>query len=117
MEFFINEVDQVMKRIIEDTFTEETPVGMEKQYEKLELADRTIYQWNKFDLSQGKYVVDPTNTTSIVIDSVSYVPVNGAVEVMKQQIVTDIEVDEEKVALFEAVIELDSRVTNLEGGM
>ncbi|MDF2546156.1 MAG: hypothetical protein K0R93_1054 [Anaerosolibacter sp.] len=115
MEFSINEVGQVMKRVIEETFTEETPVGMEKQYETLELVDRTICQWQKFDLSQGKYVVDPANTTPIVIDGVSYVPVNGVVEVMKQIIIQP-EGDEEIVNLYEAVIVLDDRVTTLEKG-
>lgn len=113
MEFKRLENGQIMKVIVGDTYTEETHIGMEKQYESVELADHTIYQWKKFDLIQGKYVVDPKNTTPIIVDGVSYVPVNGAVEVMKQSIIQP-EGDEEITNLYEAVIVLDDRVTTLE---
>ncbi len=49
----------------------------------IETADKIIYQWYKFNFEKGGYEVDTENTKPIVVDEVEYTPINGKVEILK----------------------------------
>ncbi|QEK12568.1 hypothetical protein FQB35_10355 [Crassaminicella thermophila] len=54
--------------------------GKEMKLEKVEEGNTRIYKWVKFDLDNGDYVDDITNTDLINVDGVDYTPVDGRVE-------------------------------------
>lgn len=64
--FQINEVGQVLKQEAGSTYELWEPIGMEKEIHILQLG---TYQWMVFDLAQGQYVTDTTNTTPMIIDA------------------------------------------------
>lgn len=84
--FQINEAGQVLKQEVGSTYELWEPIGMEKEVHILQPGE---YQWMRFCLEEGKYVIDTENTTPIVIDAdgvpwgdnepQEYIPVNGKV--------------------------------------
>lgn len=86
----ILENGQVMKQEQTDTYEQWVPLGMEKEVHVVKTDTATIYQWDKFDLTQEQYITDTTNTTPIIIDAdgvlygpnnpQEYTPVDGKVE-------------------------------------
>jgi len=84
--FQINEAGQVLKQEVGSTYELWEPIGMEKE---IHILQPGTYQWMRFCLEEGKYVIDTENTTPIVIDAdgvlwgdnepQEYIPVNGKV--------------------------------------
>ena len=76
----IEENGQVMKQEKGETYEIWSHFGMIKQCNLInETSTEKIFQWQIFDLEQGKYVDDLENNTPFVFEGVEYIPVNGKI--------------------------------------
>ena len=75
----ILENGQIMQKELGNKYILWKPIGMEKQVKRTD----NIHQWQIFDLNLGKYVDDVTNTTTIVVNDVEYIPIDGKVEIVE----------------------------------
>lgn len=66
------------KRIVKFHF------GFINEVKNIETAEKTIYQWYKFNLEKGEYEINMKNSTPIIVDEIEYIPVNGKIEIPKE---------------------------------
>ena len=58
-------------------------VGMEKQMLVTETETEIILQWQKFNLTDGQYENDSTNTDLFEYDGKTYAPISGTYTIIK----------------------------------
>ena len=58
-------------------------VGMEKQMLVTETETEIILQWQKFNLTDGQYENDSTNTDLFEYDGKTYSPISGTYTIIK----------------------------------